>query len=152
MATKLGDTRGTAAGPIEASDGRRLGTHRGITHYTVGQRRGLGLAAPEPLYVIEVDAGRDAVVVGPRHELDRPALETGPVNWLVPAPPAAGTRADVRIRAHHAPAPATLEPIDGGGVRVRFDAPQAAITPGQLAVFYAGDRVLGGAPIERALD
>jgi tRNA-specific 2-thiouridylase len=117
----------------------------------VGQRRGLGIAAGEPLYVIGIDAGRNTVTVGPRAALDAPGLVTARANWLMPAPPAAGTRADVRIRAHHVPAAATLAPREDGGVEVRFDAPQPAVTPGQLAVFYDGDRVLGGAPIERPL-
>ena len=150
MSAKLGEMRGSAPGPIETPGGQRLGTHRGIAHYTVGQRRGLGLAAPEPLYVLEVDAARDTVVVGTRDQLDRPGLLTGVVNWLVPSPPAPGTRVDVKIRAHHVPAPARLEPLGDGAAEVWFDTPQAAVTPGQLAVFYAGDRVLGGAPIARA--
>ena len=150
MATQLGETRGTAAGPIETSDGLRLGTHHGIANYTVGQRRGLGLAAAEPLYVLEVDAARDTVVVGSRTQLERPGLVTGAVNWLLPSPPPPGTRVDVKIRAHHTPAAARLEPRANGTAEVWFDVPQAAVTPGQLAVFYAGDRVLGGAPIERA--
>jgi len=151
MRTKLGETRGMNEGPIETAGGLRLGTHRGIAHYTVGQRRGLGVAAREPLYVIEVDAGRDAIVVGPRGQLERAGLETGAVNWLLPEPPRADTRVDVKIRAHHVAAPARLEPREDGTAAVVFDAPQAAITPGQLAVFYAGDRVIGGAAIERPI-
>jgi tRNA-specific 2-thiouridylase len=127
-----------------------LGEHRGILHYTVGQRRGLGLASGERLYVLEVDAAHNAVVVGPRAALAAGGLVTGAFNWLVAAPPPAGTRAEVRIRAHHAPAPATLTPLPDGRLEVAFDEPQSAVTPGQLAVCYAGDRVLGGAPIERA--
>ena len=151
MEHQLGEKRGSVAGPIETVEGERLGTHRGIAHFTVGQRKGLGLAAPEPLYVLQVDATRDAVIVGSRKDLERPGLETGVVNWLMPAPPAAGTRVDVKIRAHHEAAAARLDArIDGTAV-VTFDVPQAAITPGQLAVFYDGDRVLGGAPIARAL-
>ncbi len=118
----------------------------------MGQRRGLGLAAAEPLYVLALSAGDNAVVVGPRAALDAPGLRTAPANWLMPAPPAPGTRAEVKIRSHHAAAPARLEPLADGRVEVRFDVPQPAVTPGQLAVFYAGDRVLGGAPIEGALE
>jgi tRNA-specific 2-thiouridylase len=147
---KLGETRGTEPGAFVTAGGERLGTHRGIFHYTVGQRRGLGLSAAEPLYVLSIDAGRNQVTVGERRELERPGLRTAPVNWLRPAPPAAGTRAEVRIRYQHAGAPATLTPLDDGGVDVRFDEPQNAVTPGQLAVFYDGDRVLGGAPIATA--
>jgi tRNA-specific 2-thiouridylase len=147
----LGETRGTAPGPFEDARGRRLGTHRGILHYTVGQRHGLGLAAPEPLYVLAIDAARNAVTVGPRAALDAPGLVTGRVNWLVAEPPAAGARATVRIRYNHRGAAAILEPRDDGTCLVRFEQPQAAVTPGQLAVLYEGERVLGGATIERGL-
>ncbi|HET7224269.1 MAG TPA: tRNA 2-thiouridine(34) synthase MnmA, partial [Candidatus Eisenbacteria bacterium] len=148
----LGETRGTAPGAIEDARGRRLGTHQGVMRYTVGQRKGLGLAAPEPLYVLAVDAVRNVVTVGGRAALESPGLVTRAVNWLVPTPPEDGARIDVKIRYHHEPAPATLHAREGGAVEVRFDAPQSAVTPGQLAVFYDGDRVLGGAPIAHALD
>ena len=151
MERSLGETRGTGSGDFVDAQGRRLGTHRGIIHYTVGQRRGLGLAAAEPLYVLSIDAAHNTVVVGGRRALEAPGLLTGPANWLVSTPPPAGTRAEVKIRYHHAAAAARLEPLEDGRVQVRFDAPQAAVTPGQLAVFYAGERVLGGASIERAL-
>lgn len=151
MVKRLGETRGTGAGPFLDRAGHRLGTHRGIIHYTVGQRRGLGLSATEPLYVLEIDARRNAVIVGPRAALGSPGLVTDAVNWLMPAPPAAGTRARVKVRYHHEGAEATLTPREGGGVRIVFDDPQAAVTPGQLAVFYDGDRVLGGASIRAPL-
>jgi tRNA-specific 2-thiouridylase len=147
----LGGTRGTTPGPFEDSEGRRLGTHRGVIHYTVGQRRGLGLAAAEPLYVLAVDAGRNAVVVGPRARLKVPGLVTARVQWLTSAPPADGTRAMVKIRYNHGGADATLHPHADEACEARFVRPQAAVTPGQLAVFYDGGRVLGGAAIERAL-
>ncbi len=151
MTRNLGETRGTAPGPFLARDGRRLGTHRGIIHYTVGQRRGLGIAAGEPLHVLEIDAGRNAVIVGPKSALECPGLVTGAVNWLLPEAPAAAIDVEVKIRSHHVAARATLVPLAGGGVEVRFVQPQSAVTPGQLAVFYAGDQVLGGAAIERGL-
>ncbi len=147
----LGETRGTAPGAFVGLDGAPLGTHRGVLHYTVGQRRGLGLAAAEPLYVIAIDAAANRVTVGPRAALGAPGLVTGTVNWLLPAPPPAGQAAEVKIRYQHRPAPATLFPRADGTVEVRFETPQSAVTPGQLAVFYAGDRVLGGAPIARPL-
>jgi len=152
MVRSLGETRGSSPGVIETPDGRRLGSHPGIIHYTVGQRRGLGLASSEPLYVLEIDARRNAVVVGGRADLERPGLVTGPVNWLTPAPPANGTRVDVKIRAHHAPAAARLAPRPDGSAEVRFERPQAAVTPGQLAVLYDGERVIGGGVIDHALD
>jgi len=150
-ARSLGETRGTAPGAFVTPDGREVGRHRGVFNYTVGQRRGLGIAAGEPLYVLGIDAPANTVTVGPRDQLLAPALATGPVNWLLPAPAASGTRVTVQIRAHHVPAAATLAPIEGGGVEVRFETPQAAVTPGQLAVFYDGDRVIGGASIARGL-
>ena len=151
MERSLGEKRGTAPGAIVNAEGLRLGTHRGIIHYTVGQRRGLGLAAPEPLYVLSIESAGNTVVVGPRAALDVPGLVTGSANWLMPAPPAPGTRAQVKIRYQHAAASACLHPLEDGRVEVRFEVPQPAVTPGQLAVFYAGERVLGGAAIERAL-
>jgi len=151
IAKQPGGTRGTTPGPFVDRDGRRLGTHRGIIHYTVGQRRGVGLTAAEPLYVLAVDAARNAVVVGPRAALEAPGLVTARIDWLADPPPAAGAGAVVKIRYNHAGAPATLHPRAGGACEARFAAPQAAVTPGQLAVFYDGERVLGGAAIERAL-
>jgi tRNA-specific 2-thiouridylase len=147
----LGETRGTEPGPFVDGQGRRLGTHRGIVRYTVGQRRGLGLAAAEPLYVLAVDAGRNAVVVGPRAALEAPGLVAERVNWLLPAPPAEGARATVRIRYNHRGVEATLHPRADGSCEARFREPQAAVTPGQLAVFYDGERVLGGGAIAHAL-
>lgn len=148
---RLGETRGTEPGAFVSPAGERLGTHRGLLHYTVGQRRGLGLPGPEPLYVLALDPDSNRVTVGPRAALGSPGLLTEPVNWLCAAPPAGGTRVLARIRYNHAGAEATLHAADGGSVEVRFDVPQAAVAPGQLAVFYAGDRCLGGAPIARAL-
>ncbi len=151
MVRNLGETRGTAPGPFVDLEGRRLGTHRGVIHYTVGQRRGLGIAAGEPLYVVAIDAATATVTLGPRPALDAPGLVTEPANWLCPAPVAAGTPAEVQIRSHHRPAPARLHPRADGGVEVRFATPQSAVTPGQACVFYDGDRVLGGAAIAHAL-
>ncbi len=149
--SKLGETRGTAPGAFVDAAGSPLGTHRGILHYTVGQRRGLGLGSGEPLYVIAIDAAANQVTVGPRAALESRALVTAAVNWLLPRVPASGSAAAVKIRSQHAPAPARLFPRADGAVEVRFDAPQSAITPGQLAVFYDGERVLGGAAIAHAL-
>ncbi len=148
----LGERRGTEPGAFVDAHGRRVGTHRGILHYTIGQRRGLGLPAAEPLYVLAIDAAANTVTVGARAELDAPGLVTGPMNWLAPVPPVDGTRVTVRIRYNHAGAAATVHAAAEGGVTLRFETPQAAVTPGQLAVLYDGDRCLGGAPIARALD
>jgi len=148
----LGETRGTAPGAFVDGRGARVGTHRGVIHYTVGQRKGLGVAAPERLYVLAIDAEANTVTLGPRAALERTGLVTGRVNWLLPAPPAAGTHVTARIRYNHAGAPATLDPREDGGVAVRFDEPQLAVTPGQLAVLYDGDRCLGGGEIRKDLD
>jgi len=150
MVRNLGERRGTEPGPFVDPEGRPLGTHRGIIHYTVGQRRGLGIPASEPLYVVSIDAPGNTVVVGPRRALEAPGLVTGPANWLRPSPVAAGTHAEVQIRYHHRPAPARLHPREDGSVEVRFEAPQTAVTPGQACVFYDGDRVLGGGEIAGA--
>ncbi len=151
MVNRLGERRGTAPGPIVDTEGRVRGTHRGLLHYTVGQRRGLGIAAPEPLYVIALEPARNAVRVGSRSALQAEGLVTGPMNWLLPAPPAAGRAVEAQIRYHHEPAAARVLPRADGSVEVRFERPQSAVTPGQSCVLYDGDRVLGGAPIERAL-
>ncbi|MEO5989403.1 MAG: tRNA 2-thiouridine(34) synthase MnmA [Candidatus Eisenbacteria bacterium] len=147
----LGDLRGSAPGAFVDAAGRRLGTHRGLIHYTVGQRKGLGIAASEPLYVLAIDPTVNAVTLGPRSALESPGLVTAPFNWLAAAPPADGTPAWVRIRYNHAGAECTVHPCADGSVEVRFRSPQSAVTPGQLAVLYQGDRCLGGASIAHAL-
>lgn len=147
----LGETRGSEPGAFVDERGRVLGRHRGIVHYTVGQRKGLGIAASGRLFVLAIDAAANTVTLGPRHSLERPGLVTERVNWLLPAPPAPGARARVHIRYGHEGAAATLHPNPDGTLEARFDAPQAAVTPGQLAVFYDGERCLGGAPIRCAL-
>jgi len=148
---KLGETRGTAPGPMRDTSGREVGRHRGILHYTVGQRRGLGVSAGERQYVIGIDALTNTVTVGPRAALATPGLVTAPMNWLLPAPPPAGTRVTARIRYGHAGADGTVVPRADGGVEVRFDVRQNAVAPGQSCVLYDGARCLGGAPIDRAL-
>jgi tRNA-specific 2-thiouridylase len=145
----LGEKRGTEPGAFLDPAGARVGTHRGLLHYTVGQRKGLGIPAAEPLYVLALDPQANTVTVGPRGMLESPGLVTGRVNWLLPEPPADGARVLARIRYSHAGAMATLRAA-GEGVEAVFDEPQAAVTPGQLAVFYDGERCLGGAPIAGA--
>ena len=134
-------------GAIVDAAGRHLGEHRGLAGYTVGQRRGLGVAAGRPLYVLALDAGRNELVVGADEELWRRDLDAADVNWLVDEP-CGEFRAAVRIRSRHEPAPATLAPAGRGAWRVQFDDPQRAITPGQAAVFYDGETVLGGGWIQ----
>lgn len=138
-------------GPIVDRRGRELGEHRGIVYYTVGQRRGLFLNSPQPLYVVEIDAARNAVVVGEEAELFRNGLVADEVNWVSTPPPVGVIRADVKIRYRAPEVGAALEPVGGGRVRVLFDEPQKSVTPGQAAVFYEGDVLLGGGTIECAL-
>jgi len=135
-------------GSVVNSEGRELGRHAGAHHFTVGQRKGLGIAAREPLYVIATDPKTQTVTVGAGDALLRSTLVARDVNWLSWPGLAVPARAHVRIRNRHVPAAATLYPIDAGRVEVRFDEPQRAITPGQGAVFYAGDLVAGGGWIE----
>ncbi len=147
LAGTLGLTRGTEPGAFVDAEGHRVGTHRGIVRYTVGQRRGLGLPGAEPLYVLAIDANSNTVTVGTRAQLAAPALATGDMNWLLPRPLPDGARVLARIRYRHGGAPATVHAREGGAVELRFETPQAAIAPGQLAVLYDGERCLGGAPI-----
>lgn len=139
------DTRGE----LVSADGRVVGEHSGVHHFTVGQRRGLGVALGEPLYVIATEPATHRVIIGRNDALLRAAMAVKDVNWISIAPPAAPVRAEVKIRNKHAAAAATLTPTSGPDrVEVRFDEPQRAVTPGQGAVFYSGDVVLGGGWIE----
>jgi len=136
-------------GEIVTSGGRKLGEHQGVHHFTIGQRRGLGVATGEPLYVIATDPRTRRVTVGGNQELSRAGFTARDVNWISVAGLAGSARAQVKIRNKHAAAPATLHATgDPARVEVRFDAPQRAVTPGQGAVFYDGDLVLGGGWIE----
>jgi len=136
------------AGAIKTADDRVIGEHAGLHRYTVGQRRGIGIAASEPLYVVRIDVPRNELVVGKRSELYGKSLVAAGVNWLSIAPPDEPVRAAVRIRYRAEEASATITPSGAGRVRVEFDEPQAAITPGQAAVFYDGDTLVGGGWIE----
>jgi tRNA-specific 2-thiouridylase len=135
-------------GDIVDADGRVLGRHQGIVHYTVGQRKGLGIASSEPLYVVGLDAEAQRVVVGPRDALARDVVFVRDVNWLgAPlgdAPAAAEIEAAVKLRSTQAPLPARLTLAADGGATVRLATPQHGIAPGQACVAYAGDRLLGG--------
>jgi tRNA-specific 2-thiouridylase len=135
-------------GPVVDTAGRTLGQHRGVHRFTVGQRKGLGISAPAPLFVVRIDAAAHTVVVGPREELLRARLAAADVNWISGAAPERPVRADAQIRYRHTAAPATVEPLGTTGAAVVFDAPQAAVTPGQAVVFYDGDEVMGGGWIE----
>jgi tRNA-specific 2-thiouridylase len=132
------------SGELVTTSGQVIGRHAGVHHFTVGQRRGLGVAAGRPLYVLQIDPASRRVVVGDDNELRRDTCEVRDVNWIAWEQPAEPVEALVRIRYRHQPAPAVIEPLSGGAARVRFHTPQRAITPGQAAVFYAGEGVLGG--------
>ena len=132
------------AGPIVDTEGRQLGQHQGLLGYTIGQREGLGLAVGRPLYIVAIDRPNNRLVVGNRTALLRSELAAERVNWVSIAPPERPLRADVQIRSRHSAAPAQVQPLADGRVRVVFDEPQSAVTPGQAAVFYDDDVVLGG--------
>jgi tRNA-specific 2-thiouridylase len=130
--------------------GNTLGTHGGIAGFTVGQKRGLGLAAGRPLYVIDLDPARDTVTVGGAAELEHDRLVATAVNFIACAPPTAPLRVAAKIRHSHQPAPATVRALDGDAAEVVFDSPQRAVSPGQSVVFYDGDIVVGGGVISRS--
>ncbi len=132
------------AGALVSSGGTTVGTHAGIHNFTVGQRKGLGLSGPDPLYVIQIDAASSAVTVGPEAELYRTTFRVKQLNWISITAPSGELRIDAKIRHRHEPAPAVLRPLGQDAVEVTFDEPQRAITPGQSAVFYRGDEVVGG--------
>jgi tRNA-specific 2-thiouridylase len=137
-------------GDIVDRTGQVLGQHGGVHHYTIGQRKGLGIAHSEPLYVIGLDAGRNQVIVGERHEAFDPECSVQRVNWVSIAPPPTPIKAQVQIRYRSAPTPATIIPLEGDRVRIVFEDPQFSITPGQAAVWYDGEVLLGGGVIERS--
>ncbi len=134
-------------GDVVHVDGTVLGEHQGIEYFTVGQRRGLGINSKEPLYVVQVDAETNRVVVGPEEALYRDRVWTSRVNYTSGSPPEGPTRVEVKIRYKASEAPAVLYPQDDGAM-VCFNEPQRALTPGQAAVFYQGDVLMGGGIIE----
>ena len=136
-------------GAIVDEDGRELGRHAGVHRFTVGQRRGLGLASSRPRYVLEVRPATATVVVGDEESLLSDEAPVRGVNWLSVAEPERELRARVRIRYRHHEAAATICPLPGARAQIRFDEPQRAITPGQAAVFYDEDVCLGGGWIDR---
>ena len=135
-------------GEIVDTEGRVLGSHRGIEFFTVGQRRGLGIAAGEPMFVLKVEPETGKVVVGPEESLYRDNLWASRVNYVLGRPPEGPVEVSVKIRYKAEEADATLHPRSDGAL-VRFERPQRAVAPGQAAVFYQGDVLLGGGIIER---
>jgi tRNA-specific 2-thiouridylase len=135
-------------GVIMNTSGNVLGRHAGVHRFTVGQRKGLGIAAAEPLYVLQLRPADKTVVVGPRPQLERTSLTASHVNWITGAPPEDGMRITAQIRHRQQPAAATLRSLGDARAAVEFDAPVTAITPGQAVVFYQDDLVVGGGWIE----
>ncbi len=134
-------------GKIVDLSGRVLGEHKGVFRYTIGQRRGLRIAAGEPLYVIKIDPMTATIVVGPRTALAKTELIADDMNWHI-NPPKSEIRVQARIRSTHTPADARVIPLGAGRVKVVFETPQYAITPGQAVVFYENDIVVGGGWIQ----
>ena len=131
-------------GEIVSENGDVIGHHNGVHNFTIGQRKGLGFAAGKPLYVLSIDPEKNRIVVGEDDVLRKTVCEVEGVNWISCEKPAGPIRAFAKIRHKHEPAPATIQLLDASSARVTFDLPQRAITPGQAAVFYEGDVVLGG--------
>ena len=125
-------------------EGKVLGTHKGIIHYTLGQRRGLGISAASPLYVVKIDPEMNKVVLGSNADLFTRELEVPEFHWIAGEAPGSEVRCRVKVRYRHTEQPALAQVLDGKRVRIVFDEPQRAITPGQSAVAYDGDEVLGG--------
>jgi tRNA-specific 2-thiouridylase len=144
------ERQGTApsAGAITDVSGRVVGRHAGVHRFTVGQRKGLGLSSPIPLYVVGIDADTATVTVGPREALQRTHLTASGVNWIAGVAPDEGARVTAQIRYRHREAAATLRPSDDERVEVTFDEPQTAVAPGQAVVFYDEDVVVGGGWID----
>ncbi len=132
------------SGELVATDGRVLGEHQGLHRYTVGQRKGLGVAVGAPLYVVGLDRARNRVVVGSDKELWKRRFAARGVNWIRPLAENEALEAEVKIRNNHPAAPARVEARAETEAFIEFHLPQRAITPGQAAVFYSGDEVLGG--------
>jgi tRNA-uridine 2-sulfurtransferase len=137
----------SAAGDIEDPDGRVIGRHSGLYQFTIGQRRGINCPAAAPYYVIRLDVARNVLVVGPRQALLAHGCRVEQINWIV-SPPGDAIRVAVRVRYRQAAVPARLVALDANRADIVFDRPEGAVTPGQGAVFYDGDEVLGGGWIQ----
>lgn len=134
-------------GPIVRRSGDVLGQHQGLARYTIGQRKGIGVAAAQPLYVLAMDTGTNALIVGAEHELGQDVCEAQGVNWVSGSPPAQTFKASAKIRYKADDVPVTVDAVGEDSVLVRFEVVLRDITPGQSVVFYDGERVLGGGMI-----
>jgi tRNA-specific 2-thiouridylase len=139
-----GETLPDSAGELVSATGERKGRHEGIHNFTVGQRKGLGVASPSPLYVLAIERESKRVTIGGEEELLRTRFRVRGLNWISIAELRNSARAEVKIRHRHEPAPATIQQVADDEVEVNFDEPARAVTPGQAAVFYQQDEVLGG--------
>ena len=139
-----GEAMPGTAGELVAANGDVIGHHDGISNFTVGQRKGLGVSSPTPLYVLQIDPASHRVTVGADPELATRTLRARQLNWISIPELAEPMRVRAKIRHRHEPASATLEPVGPDEVKATFDEPQRAVTPGQSAVFYDGDEVVGG--------
>ena len=136
------------AGAIVDQRGDVIGTHQGVHRFTIGQRKGLGVSAAIPLYVLKIDVDSSTVTVGPRAALEQTTLTASNVNWIAVNPPPSWLPVDAQIRHRHRAARGRVRALDGARAEFVFDAPQPAITPGQAVVFYDGDVVVGGGWID----
>ncbi len=136
-------------GDIVNRKGEKLNEHAGIHRYTIGQRRGLGIAHEKPLYVLQIERAKNQIIVGEKEELDSIEFTAKGVNWVAFDEPNEPVRASVKVRYRHEPAPATIHALAENRARIVFDEPQAAITPGQATVFYNGEECVGGGWIEK---
>ncbi len=138
-------------GPILDIEGNVLGEHQGIIRYTIGQRKGLGIALGKPAYVIRIDADNNAIVIGDGEDLYHDTFTASDPNWIAIKDLQEPFKADIRIRHNHKPVPGVITPQKDGTLIVKFDKSQRAITPGQLSTFYRDDIVLGSAWIDKVL-
>jgi tRNA-specific 2-thiouridylase len=152
QATRMDDpvrlSHSPAEGHIVNQSGAVLGQHPGVHHFTIGQRKGLGLSTGSPLYVLELRPTENQVVVGPKEALEETTLTASGVNWIAGLPPPETLRVHAQIRHRHIAASAQVQALPDHRVELEFDAPQTAITPGQAVVFYDDDRVVGGGWID----
>ena len=137
------------AGEIVNTKGEKIGEHSGIHRYTIGQRRGLGIAHEKPLYVVQIERLKNQIIAGEKDELDQLEFTAKDVNWVAFDAPEESVRAAVKVRYRHEPASATIYALPDHRARIVFDEPQSAITPGQATVFYDGEEVVGGGWIIR---
>ncbi len=135
-------------GLIKTQEGKILGEHPGYFHFTIGQRKGLGVASPHPLYVIRIDKEKNELIVGSKEEVKSQRFRVKQLNWMMPINGVRQWRFKVKIRSNHKKSEAAVRLLEGGEADVAFELPQEAVTPGQAAVFYDSDTVMGGGRID----